>query len=86
MRGCHLPGETIDGYRIKVKANIEMLEEVSAVVNNGGEGIGLYRTEYSYMNRAKLPTEDELYQEYLDLATIMCLRARSRAAGTTRTC
>jgi len=74
MRGCHLPGETIDGYRLKVKANIEMLEEVPTVVNNGGEGIGLYRTEYSYMNRAKLPTEEELYQEYLDLATIMSPR------------
>lgn len=71
MRGCHLPGETIDGYRIKVKANIELLDEVPAVVNNGGEGIGLYRTEYSYMNRQQLPTEDELYEEYLDLATIM---------------
>jgi phosphoenolpyruvate-protein phosphotransferase (PTS system enzyme I) len=74
IRGCHLPGETIDGYRIKVKANIEMLDEVPAVVNNGGEGIGLYRTEYSYMNRPKLPTEDELYEEYLDLATIMSPR------------
>lgn len=74
MRGCHLPGETIDGYRVKVKANIEMLEEVPAVVNNGGEGIGLYRTEYSYMNRPKLPTEDELYEEYLDLASIMSPR------------
>ncbi len=74
MRGCHLPGETIDGYRIKVKANIEMLDEVPTVVNNGGEGIGLFRTEYSYMNRAKLPTEDELYEEYLDLASIMSPR------------
>ncbi len=74
MRGCHLPGETIDGYRIKVKANIELLEEVPTVVNNGGEGVGLYRTEYSYMNRSKLPTEDELYEEYLDLATIMSPR------------
>jgi phosphotransferase system enzyme I (PtsI) len=74
MRGCHLPGETIDGYRIKVKANIEMLDEVSTVVNNGGEGVGLYRTEYSYMNRPKLPTEEELYHEYLDLATIMSPR------------
>ena len=71
MRGCHLPGETIDGYRIKVKANIELLEEVPTVINNGGEGIGLFRTEFSYMNRTKLPTEDELYDEYLDLATIM---------------
>jgi phosphotransferase system enzyme I (PtsI) len=71
MRGCHLPGETIDGYRVKVKANIELLEEVAAVIDNGGEGIGLYRTEYSYMNRRALPTEEELTEEYLDLASIM---------------
>ncbi len=71
MRGCHLPGETIDGYRVKVKANIELLEEVAAVIDNGGEGIGLYRTEYSYMNRRTLPTEEELVEEYLDLASIM---------------
>ncbi|QLA17780.1 phosphoenolpyruvate--protein phosphotransferase [Desulfolutivibrio sulfoxidireducens] len=71
MRGCHLPGETIDGYRVKVKANIELLEEVAAVIDNGGEGIGLYRTEYSYMNRRTLPTEEELTEEYFELASIM---------------
>lgn len=71
MRGCHLPGETIDGYRVKVKANIELLEEVAAVIDNGGEGIGLYRTEYSYMNRRALPTEEELTEEYQDLASIL---------------
>jgi phosphotransferase system enzyme I (PtsI) len=85
MRGCHLPGETIDGYRVKVKANIELLEEVAAVIDNGGEGIGLFRTEYSYMNRRTLPTEEELYEEYLDLASIMspkrvtCARSDSGA-------
>jgi len=74
MRQCHLPGETIDGYRVKVKANIELLEEVATVIDNGGEGVGLYRTEYSYMNRRTLPTEEELYEEYLDLASIMSPR------------
>mgnify|MGYP001493817349 CR=1 FL=1 len=74
MRQCHLPGETIDGYRVKVKANIELLEEVATVIDNGGEGVGLYRTEYSYMNRRALPTEDELFEEYLDLASIMSPR------------
>jgi phosphoenolpyruvate-protein phosphotransferase (PTS system enzyme I) len=74
MRQCHLPGETIDGYRLKVKANIELLEEVSTVIDNGGEGIGLYRTEYSYMNRRALPSEEELYEEYSDLASIMSPR------------
>ncbi|WP_027185886.1 phosphoenolpyruvate--protein phosphotransferase [Desulfovibrio inopinatus] len=71
FRTCHLPGETIDGYRVKVLANIERFEEVTSAIDNGGEGIGLYRTEYSYLNRKTLPTEDELYEEYKDLAAIM---------------
>ncbi|MBF0481156.1 MAG: phosphoenolpyruvate--protein phosphotransferase [Desulfovibrionaceae bacterium] len=71
IRSCHLPGETIDGYRVVVNANIELFEEVSSVIDNGGEGIGLYRTEFSYMNRTQLPDEDELTEEYFDLASIM---------------
>lgn len=71
VRFCHLPGETRDGFQIKVLANIELFEEVAQVIDNGGEGVGLYRTEYSYMNRTELPTEDELYEEYRDLASIL---------------
>lgn len=74
IRNCHLPGETIDGYRVQVLANIELFEEVSQVLDHGGEGIGLYRTEYSYMNRTELPSEDELVEEYMDLASIMVPR------------
>ncbi|MEW5773188.1 MAG: phosphoenolpyruvate--protein phosphotransferase [Thermodesulfobacteriota bacterium] len=74
IKNCHLPGETIDGYRVQVHANIELFEEVSQVLDHGGEGIGLYRTEYSYMNRPELPTEDELMEEYMDLASIMVPR------------
>ncbi len=73
-RGCQLPAETIDGYRVQVLANIELLEEVAAVLDNGGEGIGLYRTEYSYLNRTDLPGEDELAEKYSDLAAIMSPR------------
>jgi phosphotransferase system enzyme I (PtsI) len=73
-RGCQLPAETIDGYRVQVLANIELLEEVAAVLDNGGEGIGLYRTEYSYLNRTDLPTEEELADKYSDLAAIMSPR------------
>jgi len=68
---CHLPAETIDGYQVQVLANIELFEEVAAVIDHGGEGIGLYRTEYSYLNRETLPTEEELFEEYRDLAAIM---------------
>lgn len=74
MRWCYLPGETIDGYRVGVHANIELLEEVSAVLDYGGEGVGLYRTEYSYLSRIKLPEEEELVEEYLDLASILSPR------------
>jgi phosphotransferase system enzyme I (PtsI) len=74
IRRCLLPAETSDGFRVKVLANIELLEEVTAVIDNGGEGIGLYRTEYSYLNRTDLPTEDELAEKYVDLASIMSPR------------
>ena len=83
-RERHLPGETIDGYRVRLFANIELFEEVSAVIDYAGEGIGLYRTEYSYLHRAQLPTEQELVEEYRDLASIMFPRRviiRSLDAG-----
>ncbi|MFO7729116.1 MAG: phosphoenolpyruvate--protein phosphotransferase [Desulfonatronovibrio sp.] len=70
-RNCHLPAETIDGYQVNVAANIELFEEVAAVIDNGGEGIGLYRTEYSYLNREDLPDENELFEEYRDLSSIV---------------
>lgn len=71
MRSCHLPAETIDGYRIQVLANIELFEEVVAVNDNGGEGVGLYRSEYSYLNRDGMPTEEELTEIYMDLASLV---------------
>ncbi len=73
-RRCQLPAETLDGFRVQVFANIELVEEVAAVLDNGGEGIGLYRTEYAYMNRTTLPTEDELTEKYSELASIMSPR------------
>lgn len=71
MRDCHLPGETIDGCRLKVLSNIELFEEVTSVIDLGGEGVGLYRTEFSFLNREELPDEEELYEEYRDLAVIL---------------
>jgi phosphotransferase system enzyme I (PtsI) len=73
-RHCHLPAETFDGSRVMVQANIELVEEVTAVLDNGGEGVGLYRTEYAYLNRTTLPTEEELAEKYIDLAAIMAPR------------
>jgi phosphotransferase system enzyme I (PtsI) len=73
-RHCHMPAETFDGSRVMVYANIELVEEVTAVLDNGGEGVGLYRTEYAYLNRTTLPTEEELAEKYIDLAAIMSPR------------
>jgi phosphotransferase system enzyme I (PtsI) len=70
-RSSYLPAETIDGYRIGVMANIEMVEEVVSVLDHGGEGVGLYRTEYLYLNKGRLPTEQELFESYREIAEIM---------------
>jgi len=59
-----LPAETADGYRITLSANIEQAEDVASVLEHGAHGIGLFRTEYIYINRQDVPTEDEQYLEY----------------------
>ncbi|PYI77584.1 MAG: phosphoenolpyruvate--protein phosphotransferase [Verrucomicrobia bacterium] len=59
---------TRDGRHIVLSANIELPEDVDAVAANGAEGIGLYRTEFLYLNRPTLPTEDEQYETYRKVA------------------
>jgi phosphotransferase system enzyme I (PtsI) len=59
---------TRDGRHIVLSANIELPEDVEAVAANGAEGIGLYRTEFLYLNRSTLPTEEEQYEIYLKVA------------------
>jgi phosphotransferase system enzyme I (PtsI) len=63
---------TRDGRHIVLSANIELPEDVDAVAANGAEGIGLYRTEFLYLNRTTLPTEDEQYDTYRKVAE--CVR------------
>ena len=70
-RKAHLPARTQDGFLIKVEANIELLEEAVAVKDNGAEGIGLYRTEFFFMNRMDIPDEETLYNEYRDLSELI---------------
>ena len=57
-----LPAESIDGFRIQLLANIEIVEELSSVVEYGAEGIGLFRTEFLYINQKQLPTEEKLFE------------------------
>ncbi len=64
----HLPAETTDRHRIILAANIEFHDEIPSVIAHGAEGIGLYRTEYLYMNRTDLPTEEEQYRAYFQVA------------------
>ena len=59
-----LPAETLDGREVQLAANIELPEELASVVAHGAKGIGLYRTEYFYMNRMDLPTEEEHFEAY----------------------
>jgi phosphoenolpyruvate-protein phosphotransferase (PTS system enzyme I) len=59
---------TRDGRHIVLSANIELPEDVEAVLQNGAEGIGLYRTEFLYLNRGTLPPEEEQYETYRRVA------------------
>lgn len=58
------PTLTSDEKQVELAANIGTPEDVEGVLNNGGEGIGLYRTEFLYMGKNELPTEDEQYDAY----------------------
>ena len=59
---------TADGRHIVLSANIELPSDVDAVTENGAEGIGLYRTEFLYINRDTLPAEEEQYETYRKVA------------------
>ena len=71
LRLTHLPSETLDGHKMVIKANIEFLEEVVAAKDHGAEGIGLYRTEYLYLRNKRIPDEEELFDDYKQVAEIM---------------
>jgi phosphotransferase system enzyme I (PtsI) len=62
------PAVTLDGHRVFLSANIEQPADTEAVIANGAEGVGLFRTEYLFLNRDTLPTEEEQYQAYKQVA------------------
>ncbi|MCP4665701.1 MAG: phosphoenolpyruvate--protein phosphotransferase [Deltaproteobacteria bacterium] len=70
-RMSHLPAVTLEGHRISVRANIEFREEVRAVRDYGGEGVGLYRTEFLYLRSKEPPTEEELFEDYREVAELI---------------
>jgi phosphotransferase system enzyme I (PtsI) len=73
-RDSYLPAKTVDGVHFQVMGNIELPEEVVSVIDYGGDGIGLYRTEFQYFNRLDFPDEHELYDKYKDVVEVMAPR------------
>jgi len=59
-----LPAQTLDGVRVTLAANIELPEEAKPAMARGAEGVGLFRTEFLFLNRNNLPTEDEQFESY----------------------
>ena len=66
-----LEAKTTDGIRIPVMGNIELHGEAEGVKIYGGDGIGLYRTEFQYLSRSDFPTEQELYENYKEVVSTM---------------
>lgn len=66
-----LAAETIDGHKIEVAGNIGTIRDVEGVLRNGGESVGLYRTEFLFMDRAALPDEEEQFQAYKEIVEAM---------------
>ena len=68
LASAQRPARTLDGRRIEVVANVGSPADVDAAVANGAEGVGLLRTEFLFLERASLPTEDEQCAAYEDMA------------------
>ncbi|HBM74978.1 MAG TPA: phosphoenolpyruvate--protein phosphotransferase [Clostridiaceae bacterium] len=67
----NLPAKSIDGKEVTLEANIGTPDDISAALTNGAEGIGLFRTEFLYMNRTSLPTEEEQFEAYKSVVSAM---------------
>ncbi len=73
-RSSQRPAETTDGLQLQVMGNIELPEEVVSVLDHGGDGVGLFRTEFLYLTRRSFPKEDELFEQYREVVEIMVPR------------
>ncbi len=62
---------TLDGHSITLRGNVELAEEVDLALREGAKGVGLYRTEFLFMNRARIPEEEEQYQAYREVVERM---------------
>src|SRR3989344_7955155 len=67
----HLKGETIDGYEVRIFANLENPKEIDLLIKNGASGVGLFRSEYLFLSRKSFPTEEEQFQIYKRMGTAL---------------
>jgi phosphotransferase system enzyme I (PtsI) len=65
---AEVPAVTPDGVTLTLAANISSLKELEAALNNGAEGVGLFRTEFLYMDRDHFPTEEQQFEVYRAVA------------------
>jgi len=65
------PSATLDGTPVELFANIELPQDLGDVQESGAQGVGLFRTEFLFMNRKVLPSEDEQFESYRDVAKAM---------------
>ena len=65
------PAITLDGRRLTLSANVEQPGDTEAVMASGAEGVGLFRTEFLFINRETLPTEEEQFQAYHQVAAAL---------------
>jgi phosphotransferase system enzyme I (PtsI) len=65
------PAVTLDNHRVFLSANIEQAEDAKTATETGAEGVGLFRTEYLFINREALPSEEEQYEEYRKAASVL---------------
>ncbi|HEY8211078.1 MAG TPA: phosphoenolpyruvate--protein phosphotransferase [Myxococcaceae bacterium] len=66
-----LPAISIDGYRVRLNGNMEFAEEIPSLLEHGAEGIGLYRTEFLFLDRQTPPSEEEQYRCYRSVLEAM---------------
>jgi phosphoenolpyruvate-protein phosphotransferase (PTS system enzyme I) len=69
LKYAKLPAVTMDHYHVQIGSNIEFIEEIPSAIAHGAEHIGLYRTEFLYIYREDLPTEDDHFMNYRQVVT-----------------
>ncbi|MEF9839951.1 MAG: phosphoenolpyruvate--protein phosphotransferase [Lachnospiraceae bacterium] len=71
QKSVKLPARTIDGCEVQVHVNVDRIEEIKQIVEKGQRGVGLFRSEFLYMDNSHFPTEEEQLRVYKE-AAILC--------------